>query len=333
MDSRRVSIELVYKGKKITEHIEPDLISFTYTDNASGTADDVSIQLKDNAMKWIDNWVPSMGDLIKPTIATKNWRYDEQKFACGTFLVDGIDYYGRPRVINIGAVSTPSNTNFMTVNRSRTWQEATLKKIAQTIAESAGISLYFDSSTNPTIKYIEQSETPDVSFLFDLCQKYGLAMKVYNQKIVIFQEAVYEAKTEVMTLKESDLLNGWTAKKTLTESGYDGCKIAYKSHKDGETLKHTFKVGTGSKIYSMNETADSLGDAQLLAKNKLRELNKQQYTMSFNIAGEMTLRASNVVKMRGFGIFDSNYYIDRVTRSVGGGFIASFEVHKVLKGY
>jgi phage protein D len=335
METRRASIELVYKSKKITEHIEPDLLGFTYVDNASGAADDVSIRLKDKSGKWMDNWAPATKDLIKPTIVATNWKSDGsiQKLACGTFLVDDIGYSGRPQVMDLGAVSTPSNTNFMTVDKSRTWKEATIKKIAQTIADAAGVSLYFDSATNPAIKYIEQSETPDVSFLFDLCAKYGLAMKVYNQKIVIFSEAAYEAKSSKMTITENMLESGWSAKNTLTDSGYDGCKIAYMSHKDGRTLKYTYKAGTGNKIYSTNETADSLADAQLLAKNKLRELNKQQYTMSFSIAGELTLRASNVVKMSDFGIFDGNYYIDKVTRTIGGEFTASFEVHKVLKGY
>jgi phage protein D len=335
VDSRRVSIDLIYKSKNITEHIEPDLISFTYTDNASGTADDVSIQLKDKSGKWMGIWAPVTGDIIKPTIIANNWKYEGsvQKLNCGTFLVDDVGYSGRPQAMDLGAVSTPSNTDFMTVNKSRTWKAATLKKIAQTIADTAGVSLYFDSTTNPTIKYIEQSETPDVSFLYDLCAKYGLAMKVYNQKIVIFSEAAYEVKSAKMAIEESDLIS-WSAKNTLTDSGYDGCKIAYKSHKNGKTLKYTYKVGrSGSKIYAINETADSLADAQLLAKNKLRELNKQQYTMSFSIAGEMTLRASNVITMSGFGIFDGNYYIDKITRTVNGGTVATFEVHKVLEGY
>ena len=336
METRRASIELLYEGTNITKYIEADLLSFSYTDNASGEANDVSIELKDNNKKWIDGWAPTKGDIVKPTILTTNWEKegDSQSLSCGAFIVDEPSYSGRPRKLTLGAVSTPSDTNFMTTNKSKTWQSATVKSIAQYIADTAGVGLYFDSSTNPVVDYIEQSETPDVSFLFDLCKNNSLAMKLYNQKIVIFNETEYEAKDAVMTIAEENVIS-WQGKTTFTDTGYDGCLIKYTNPTSGETVSYTFTAPnkTGSKVYQMNETASSLAEAERKAKAKLRELNKKEYTMSMELPGNLKLFSSHTVTVSGFGMFDGTYYLDKVTRKIGSGFTVSLEMHKVLEGY
>lgn len=336
METRRARIKLWYEGKNITDDIAPDLKGFSYTENASGSADDINIELKDDAGKWISAWAPTKGDLIKPTMMTTNWRYegDSQHLACGAFLIDEPRYSGRPRTLNLGAIATPADTGFMTIEKSYTWQKATIEQIARTIADTAGIGLVFDSSVNPLIHFIEQSETPDGSFLFNLCQDNGLAMKLYNQKMVIFNEAEYEGQEVVATIRESDTIR-WDARDSWTDTGYDGCKIAYTHPKTGKTLAYTFKPSgkTGSKLYQLNETADSLAEAQRKAQAKLRELNKNEHTMALELPGNLNWFASQTVQIEDFGKFDGKYYIDRISRRIGGGFTMSIEIHQVLEGY
>lgn len=346
MDTRRATIELEYEGTNITKDISPDLKSFSYTDNASGAADDVSIELKDETGKWISSWAPTKGDIIRPKIITKNWRFegDSQSLDCGIFLVDEVGYSGSPDICNIGAISSPSDTDFMTTNKSRTWENATVKKIAQTIAGKAGLSIFFDSKTNPIIDFIEQSEEPDVSFLFNLCQKNGLAMKLYNSRFVIFNEAEYEAKAPVATLtKNGRVINGvktiamkrWTAKTSFTDTGYDGCKVQYVDPDSGELRTYIFMIAgrAGKKIYIVNEECDSLARAQRLAKSELRKLNKNEFAISITIVGNLELFAAQTVNVRDLGIFDGKYFIDKITRNIGGGFEAVLDLHRCLEGY
>lgn len=336
MKSRRASIQLIYQGKNITDEISSDLKSFTYTDNASGSSDDVSIELKDDHGKWISSWAPSKGDVIIPTIITENWNRDgdSQSLYCGRFIIDEPSYSGRPRILSLGAISAPADSNFMTVKRSRTWQKASIKKIAQTIADNAKLALYFNLSSDPVIPFIEQSKEADASFLTNLCQKNGLAIKIYNQRIVIFNEMEYEVKPSVPTIGEADLMQ-WSAKTTLTDTGYDGCKIAYTSPKSNKTLSYTYRPEgkTGNKIYQINDTATDLAEAERYAKCKLQELNKGEYTLSLEMPGNLALFPTQVVTVEDLGIFNGNYYIDRVSHKIGGGFTTSLELHKCLVGY
>jgi phage protein D len=347
METRRATIELNYKGTNITKEISSDLKSFSYTDNASGAADDVAIELKDDLGKWISSWAPTKGDIVRPKIITRNWRFDgdTQSLDCGTFLVDDISYTGRPRSLTIGAISSPSNIDFMTTNKSRTWENASVKEIAQTIAKKAGLSVFFDSKTNPVIDFLEQSEEPDVSFLFELCQKNGLAIKLYNNRIAIFNEAEYEAKGPVATITEDGrtingvktlaMKNPWSAKTSFTDTGYDGCKVQYVDPDNGELRSYTFKIAgrAGKKIYIVNEECDSLARAQRLAKSELRRLNKNEFNLSISVAGNLELFAAQTVRIADLGIFAGKYYIDKVSRSVGGGFDTSLDLHRCLEGY
>jgi uncharacterized protein len=335
MKTRRAGVEITYKNKDITNDIGMDLISFTYNDNASGSADDISIELKDDKGKWITGWAPTKGDVIKPRIITVNWRKDGsfQSRDCGSFLVDEPSYRGRPRVLSLGAVALPSATGFISTQKSQTWQQASLLKIAQSIASSANYKLIASLSSDPILSYIEQSKQTDAAFLLELCQKNGLAMKVYNDEIVIFSEVACENKDPQLTLTENDFLS-WSAKTTWTDI-YDGCKIAYKNPSTGELISYTFQAPdkNGGKIYQINESVDSLAEAQQVVQNKLRELNKNEYTLSLEIPGNLELRAAHTVTISDLGIYKGKYYIDKISHKIQSGFTSSLELHKVLEGY
>jgi phage protein D len=347
MKSRRVSIKLMYEGANITDDITSDLQSFTYNDNASGSSDDVTIELKDDSGKWISSWAPTKGDIIQPTIITENWRYegDVQSVECGIFIIDEPSYSGRPRVFSIGAVSSPINKGFIDVPNSLTKQNATIRDIADTIVRSyrnkdsnsdsdSEFELDFSSSANPVIDYVEQSEQTDAAFLFELCQKNGLAMKIFKKRIVIFNENKYEANASTATLTESDLIS-WTAKTSFTNTGFDGCQIAYTVPNTATTFFHTFKPSTktGNKIYKMNEVVSSLAEAERYAKCKLREMNKRESILNLEMPGNLEMFASNVVTIEDLGIFNGKYYIDKVSHKISSGFTTSLELHKCLVGY
>jgi phage protein D len=336
MDARRAFLELYYQGKNITDYVENDLLSFTYTDNASGEADSVSIDLKDLEKKWISEWAPQKGDSIKPAIILSNWEKedDNQRLDCGTFLVDEPSYSGRPRTMFIGAVSVPANTNFMTTLNNGAWDKASIKKIAESIAKASKLKLKFLSSYNPVIGRVEQNDTADVSFLYDLCQSNGLAMKVYSNQVIIFYEPDYEAMAPVMTITEDQVIS-WSAKTTFTDTGYDGCLIQYTHHRKGKTPKYTFWAPGhkgGAKVYKINEHADSLAEAQRLAKAKLRELNIGEYTATITMPGTTKLYSTQTVMLDGFGRFDGKYYIDQISHKLPS-YAITLELHRCLGGY
>jgi len=195
--------------------------------------------------------------------------------------------------------------------------------------------LIYDSKADPITDFLEQSEESDASFLYNICQRNGLAMKLYDKRIVIFDETIYEAKKAVMTIREEDMLPGWNCGSSLTDSGYDGCRTVYVDMATGELIDYLYRIPgrKGSKIYHVNEECLSIAEAERLAKSAVREKNKNEFTFSCSIPGNLSLVSSQTVIIEGFGKFDGKYYIDQASRKLGLGLVTSLNMHRVLGGY
>lgn len=253
MDARRASVDVLYSGVDIMDAVEKDLISFSYTDNASGESDTISISLKDNHRNWMGPWFPIKGDILKTTIKTTNWRRDKDKqsLSCGLFFIDQPEYSGPPGVLTIGAISSPINSNFKNVERSRAWKNITLKAIANDIAFRAGLSLQFFGKINPKYRLKEQTEMPDSEFLSELCEEEGLGMKVTDRKIIIFDEEEFEKRKPVDTYhRAEDRVIDYSFKSALSNTAYVGCNVKYKDPKTGKMVEFLYMLDDGTTILS-----------------------------------------------------------------------------------
>lgn len=338
MLARRAYVEVIYRAVDITADIQKDLLSFAYTDNASGNADDVSIELNDAKRKWISKWMFEQGDTFKANIVTKNWRKDGEvkRLPCGIFMVDEPEYSGRPSKITLKGVSTPANSNFMHSKKSRAWKNISLKAIGNDIANRYGLKLFFDSKTNPVFKIKEQSNQSDAAFLQQTCEDESFSLKVTDQKIIIFNEKEYESKKAVATFHENDsTVIGYSFKPTLTNTAYVGVSLKYSDPKKNKTIEYLFATKEvdeeKDKIFKLNRRVANLEEAKRLAQSTLRKLNKKQITATLDLVGDTRLLASCTIELKGFGTFSGKYYVDKVTHSLSG-FSTSIEVHKVLQG-
>jgi hypothetical protein len=335
MKTRRAHPIIYYQGTNITADLENEIKSFSFTDVASGSSDSIGLVLHDITKKWLSNWAPQKGDTIEASIKVENWSEegDSRTFSCGSFVVDRPRYRGRPITLNLNAAAIPNDTNFSTTEKSRTWDKATLEKIAQSIANDNNLSLVFDSSNNPTIEFIEQSEVSDKSFLNDLATRYGVVMKIYKEQIILYDEKSYEEKETAATIDISEIEN-WDLDPNLTDSGYDGAHISYFDPEDEEHKDYTFTIPgePGQKILELNDIVFSLSEAESKAKAALRKKNKSEITLKGSIPGGRFLVASNTVEITGFGVYSGKYYIDRIVHTVKP-YKLDLTMHKVMEGY
>ncbi|WP_100406677.1 phage late control D family protein [Bacillus solitudinis] len=338
MEARRASVAVTYQGIDITDEVSKDLLSFEYTDNASGDSDSVSLTLKDDKKIWLRDWFPEKGDIILPTIQTTNWRQkgDKQSLPCGRFFVDEPSYEGRPGVITLNAVASPLNSNFSSVARSKSWRNITLRAIAGDIAKRAGLQLQFMGTNNPRFVEKAQTEVSDSSFLSDLCEEEALAMKLTDSKIVIFDEREFERRKAVVTYSESnDRVIGYSFRTSLANTKYAGVNVKYHDSSSGQTISYLHTIGEideNSKIYQVNKKVRSGDEARRLAQRTLRKLNKRETIASLTLVGNVELLGGVCVNIKEFGAFTGKYYIEKATHSIGG-FQTTIEARKVLEGY
>lgn len=309
-----------------------DLISstataFTYTDVASGQSDSASITMYDITKDWMSSRKPKKGAKLGAKLEINNW--DKQNkteiFNCGNFILDDISFSGRPVSCVLGVVSVPANDSFKTLTKTKTWEKTTIRDIGKEIANNAGVSLAYDASA-VSIDEIEQSSQTDSAFLYSLCEKYGLGMKVYNHKIVIFDIVAYEKKRAVKTIKETDCVS-WDINETI-DGTYTGVSLSYTNPDLDDPIKVT--MGSKGRMYELNVQANSQYDAELQAAAKVNEANRNIQTATLTLMGKKACVATQCVRISGFGNYDDKYYIDSVKHTVGSsGYRTQYTMHKV----
>ncbi len=309
-------------GTKIAEQAT----AFSYTDVASGQSDSVSITLQDIGKEWMGKLMPKRGASLGAKIILTNWgsKAGKDTFDCGTFVLDDISFSGRPLSCVLGGVSVPAMDDFKSLPVTNTWEKTTVQDIASQIAGKAGVALHYDADTIQ-IAEIEQNKQTDSAFLYSLCEKYGLAMKVYNHKIVIFDIVRYEEKGAVLTIKETDTIS-WSFNTTI-DGTYTGVNLDYTDPDIEDTIKVT--MGSQGRMYAINTQASSQYDAELQAAAKVNAANRGIQTMEITIRANTKIVASHCVTISGFGEFDGKYYVDKIKHSLGKGYTMQLSIHKV----
>lgn len=309
---RKKSMSIVYNGVEAWADLSPYLKKFTYTDSVD-KSDTIAISLSDRDLKWVNTWIPQNGDMILPSTILENWNYEGEKmtFACGSFIVDDFSFGSPPLTGSINGVSSPVNSGFKGTENTRTWEAATIQVIAAELAGKYGLTLVYDAD-DIQVKKMEQSGQPDSEFLSALCKKYGLGIKVYSNRFVIWDYKRYYQQAPVMTLRQKDV-SRWEYKSTM-QGTYTGARVSYTDPATKKTID--VLVGTEGRLYRTTQKADSESDAVLIGEAAILEANRKETTMQLTLPPKLSLMATKTVRLSGFGRMDGLYFINSVTHTV-----------------
>ena len=357
---RRAWLQVTYNSKDIFEALAQYLISGSYTDNLSGQVDDISLTLEDKAGLWQSDWMPVKGATLDIILCTYNWQglYDgEFDTTLGTFEVDEIEMTSAPNVVNIKAVaiSIGDDSTLRSTMRSKTWENISVRKVANDIAWENGLKLFWDCDDNPNIDKLEQNDESDLSVLQKVCDDAGFALKITTDTIIVFDEAKYEqaepvieiyhpGTTTVMDIAEADGTptperifhsTGYSFK-TKIRDVYKKCHVKYTNDQDKSVIESTFTDPNKSNgaTLEIHQQVTSQAEADRLAKKKLREKNRDECTGSYSLDGCQFLCAGETIEMIGFGVFSGRYIVTQAKHDISGsGYVTSIDVRRCLIGY
>lgn len=322
-DTRRISLSICYEGKDITQFIQDDLLNFSQSDSLN-EFDTIEMTLQDRKQLWISGWKPLKGDKIEAIAYLWNWENEGMvEINIGTFYVDNIQFSGPPDTVKIKAISIDITKDIMDSKKNRVWENVTIKRVAQDIAKECGLELIWEADFNRKYTRLAEKLESHFNFLKRITKEAGIDVKLYNDRLVLFEEEVYEKKESVMTLKRIDLIS-YSFEEDDTDT-YAGCKIAFWDPRIEEKIEWTFmakkrkgyKRGT-QRILFINEEkcppgeTDSQKRACLakIAEKALREKNKKAIKGNISILGkERFLTAGETIKIEGFGDFAGKYLI------------------------
>lgn len=333
-NARKAVPSLSFNGKNVSTKLADYLESVSCEDVASGSSDSIDITLQNIDMKWMNQWYPTKGDKISGTITFQDWNKDGEnlKLNCGTFILDEVKFSGGPLKVSLGGVAIPANESFKVRERTKTWKNVTIKNIANEIAKRYGLSLSYSGPTI-TIASIEQSDKTDSAFLYDLCKKYGLSMKVFNNKIVIYDQTQQEKKAASATITRDSFIDDEWEYTDSIEGTYTGARISYKSGEDNEEISVYLGLkaenAAGSRVLNITEVADDYDTAYYMAAAQVNQSNEQATTISGKIWPNPKICAGICVTISGMGKANGKYFVDKSTVEVSDSRTTqSVELHK-----
>lgn len=332
-NTRRAVVEIKYLGVDISKDIAPYLVSFTYNDN-EGKSDEIQFELEDRDRKWQGPWLPQKGDEVQAAIRLENW-YNEggtHRLKCGTFFIDDVGFKGPPDKISIKALSIPFNKGGKNTKRKRSWEKVTLRKALDEVAASIGLTLLYDA---PDFFYnrLEQNNQTGLAFAKEAARREGLATKVSDKQLVVYDESMYEKKQSARTIKRGEQdVKTYDFKESAASKQYKQVQISYAAG-NGKWATYTYDVPgvVEGPTLKMKKRAKSLAEAMRWVKAEARNKNKGAKTGKITLMGNENMVQGITIEAENFGAFDGKYYIESSSHKVTGGYTVDISLREVLK--
>lgn len=323
--ARRTEISLWYNSTPVSDEIGPDVESLTYTDCASDTCDSIDIEVNARDEKWLNSWWPQQGATLHPKVTGLDWNLENDRWDmdCGLLILDDVQYGDAPGRLSLGGVSKPAQTDFSEQERTDIWKNTSIQRIGATIAGRYGLGFAYDGDDHD-IEKREQNES-DSEFYQKLCKDYGLVLKVYANKLWVYDRERYKGKRAVQDVPRTAMKPGsFTYTETLAGT-YTGGTFAYTDQ--DKDIDITASVGGGKRTKSLNQYASSVADAAAQLVAALNDANHGSRKISFTIGGNFIIFAGNNVRIEGFGPkIDGKYFVDKTTRTIDrNGFVTKIE--------
>lgn len=351
--ARRTDVEISFDGTDITKDIRPYLKSLVYTDNEEGEADDLQLVLQDRDGLWLCSWLTEAVEAaaaaklaVSANIIRRNWLSDgkDDALPCGPFELDSVTAAGPPAQVTIKSTALPYSAAIRQTVKSRAWESYSLSGIAGEIAGAAGLTLMYEAAADPFYKRREQNQVSDISFLSRLCKDAGISLKAGDGLLVLFDQSAYEKKPPVMTIWRADLgkwIAGIYTKYSLSAGAagtqYASCRVSCVDPITGRCIEGVALAegsdGKSGQRLEITAQVGSAGEAQALARNRLRLYNKLERTAVITLPGNPALVAGLTVLLEGFGGWNGKHIITQAQHKVSGAYSTQIKLRRCLEGY
>ena len=165
--------KLTLNGKDATKDLSPFVMSITYTDNLTGTADELTVTLDNSDKRFLNEWYMSPGMIVQFWIGQLN---------CGTFTIDNPSESCPPHTVEFRAQSAEFAGPIRSPN-SFSHYKKTLANIVGKYAKDYGWKVV-GNTPNLTLNTIVQMRISDIDFLHNLAKTYGCVCSLKGKNLV-----------------------------------------------------------------------------------------------------------------------------------------------------
>lgn len=328
---------IFYTGTDVSADLRPFLLQLKVEDYLSGQSDQLSIKLDNRDGRWLDDWIPSEGDVVE---VRYGYRGQVLSPLVG-YEVDRLRWRGSPDTVEIGALATPI-TKSLRQKRSNAYENTTLKIIANDIASRHDLMVVGDIP-EISFKRVTQKRQADLVFLKELADDYGLSFKIDGlSSLVFYRESSLESAEPIMTLDKTDLSAYGLSRDNA--GTYQQAKISYQNPNSGEFIEVTVgldgeevpnptdedegAIASGDTL-NIRERVENLGVARIRAVEALKRANQSRVSLNASLEGNPLLMAGGVITFTGFGKQSGNYLATRAVHTQSPQYTTGLECRKI----
>lgn len=256
-------VKVEYKGKNISDFINPYCINISFIDKPDKEADEITIVLDDKDGLWGGKWYPAKGDQIRLHIG-----YQGQKLRdCGLFSIDEPVFDGPPDKATLKGISSDIKGTAKEKTTTK-HKNITLRQLAEKIAKKHGYTVQ-GKIKDVRINNVPQIRKSDLELLSEVAAKYGHAIKITDGKIIFYDKFALADKSIKFSFSKKDIFRYSITDKSL--GVHQACEVSHYDHKKKKKITHKEKHpslshGTTRKIHRKVENRQQ---AKEMAKSGL----------------------------------------------------------------
>lgn len=229
-------------------------------------------------------------------------------YTSGKMTVDKISPTTKNALVEAVSASTRAKKR-----RSRHYMKVRLFDIINDVAIETGLSVFYNSQTIENHYYENVSrwfETP-LAFLNRLCIREGYALKVDDNRIIIYDKDSAEAAKSVLTITQDNTIDN-IVKFQETSCVTEAVKVQYFDLKTGNRIEHTTGIEEAGEQAVITEYVKDIAEAERFSKGYSREKNKSCITALALIPINTDIAATSNIDFKGFGRYDGKYSIEEL---------------------
>lgn len=325
--ARSSSLNITYKGKDISKDISTSLLSFTYSDNEHGKADEIELVLENKKGLWVDTYYPEKGSIIEVGLVLYDWYKIGEVITVhwGRFTIDELNLRSTS-TFSMKAISEKCVGAFYTEKRCRTFENISLKEMCEKIAAANNLKLIYKAQKNMRYKKCYQLYYTDASFIYMQVDKIGSKSKIANDKIIIYDSSIKDIGIQ---LYPENMRNYEFNSKTFNT--YKACEVRYFNIDTGNVVVYRAEDANikNDSVLVIDEYAESSEDAKNIAESELKKANNKEITGSISLMGNPEIFTGCEFEIIGVGVFSGKYIVEKVTHSISNsqGYITSLECY------
>ena len=289
----------------------------SYVDYARGKVDLLEINLINTDKDW-EKWGLKIDQEIEAIYSS-----DIGEYSTKTMFVDDFRVVSGGFKIFAKSISLNSKTN-----TTRVWENVTLDTIFNDIASQYGFIYESYETQSYVYSRVEQHEN-DFSLLNKLAEREGYSIKIFDKRIILFDDKLFESKDPPRTIKRDEILGDFDVN-TKQNNKYSKLIINSSYGKIEEVVESI--IGGTKELYEEDIYLSSIGEGQRFAKNLLYKINQDYQSITLKIDGDVSIAAGNTVNIEGFEEYDGKYFIGENRVQLDSNFFMLLTLRRVVNG-